>query len=111
MGIFETIDRILIIHGLIQKENTGTPDEFAERLHLKRRQLQNILDEIRDYGAEIAYDRYRNTYYYTNNFEIVIKIKANPLSEQEENETFGGNVEKTFPDAILLHRIFLPLYP
>ncbi|MDR0606432.1 MAG: helix-turn-helix domain-containing protein [Bacteroidales bacterium] len=110
MSIFTTIDRILVIHGLIKKEATGTPDEFAERLHLKRRQLQNILDEIRDFGAEIMYDRIRNTYYYANNFEIVVKIRVNPLSEHEEKEIFGGNIEKNFPDAILLHRMFVPLY-
>ncbi|MDR1593720.1 MAG: helix-turn-helix domain-containing protein [Prevotellaceae bacterium] len=110
MTLFATIDRILIIHGLIKKKTTGTPDEFAERLHLKRRQLQNILDEIRDYGAEIMYDRIRSTYYYANNFEIVIQIKVNPLSEQEENDIFGGNIEKKFSDAILLHRMFVLLY-
>jgi hypothetical protein len=110
MGIFESMDRILVLHGLIEKEATGTPDEFAERLHLKRRQLQNILDEIRDHGAEIKYDRIKNTYYYANNFEVVIKMQVNPMSEQEENETFGGNVERNFPDVILLHRMFLPLY-
>jgi hypothetical protein len=107
--IFEIIDRISVIHGLIKKEATGSPDEFAKRLHLKKRQLQNILDEIRDYGAEIIYDRSRNTYYYANNFEITIKIKAIPLSEQEERETFGGNIKNIFPDAILLRRTFLPL--
>jgi hypothetical protein len=107
MSLFETIDRIAVMHRLIEKEETGTPDKFAERLHIKKRQLYNILDEIRDYGAEIVYDRARETYFYVNNFEIVIVMKVNPLSEQEEKETFGGsiekNIEKIFSSAILLH--------
>jgi hypothetical protein len=70
-----------------------------------------LFDEIRDYGAEIMYDRARNTYYYANNFEIVIKITVNPLSEQDEKDIFGGNIEKFFPDAILLHRMYISLYP
>jgi hypothetical protein len=102
MTLFATIDRIFIIHGLIKKEATGNPDEFAERLHIKRRQLQNILDEIRDYGAKIMYDRVRETYYYANNFEIVIVMRVNPLSEQEEKETFGGNIEKIFSECNII---------
>ena len=45
-----------------------------------------------------------------DNSKVVIKIGANPFSEQEEQEIFGGNIEKIFPDAILLHRTFVSLY-
>jgi predicted DNA-binding transcriptional regulator YafY len=83
MQLFETIDRIHRIHKLIQREATGTPDEFAGRFHLKRRQLYNILEEFKDYGANIRYNRYKSTFYYANNFEVLVKINVNPLSSDE----------------------------
>ena len=57
MQLFETIDRAQRIHRMIQKSATGTPSEFAERLHISRRLLYYLLDELKDFGAEIAYDR------------------------------------------------------
>lgn len=41
MQLFETIDRAKRMHGLIQHEATGDPQQFAERLHLCRRQFFN----------------------------------------------------------------------
>ena len=71
MLLFESIDRMRRIHHLIKREATGTADEFAGKFNLKRRQLYNILDEFKDFGAEIRFSRIRNTYYYNNDFEVV----------------------------------------
>lgn len=48
MQLFETIDRAQRIHRMIQKSATGTPSEFAERLHISRRSLYYLLDELKD---------------------------------------------------------------
>jgi predicted DNA-binding transcriptional regulator YafY len=74
MGIFETLERIRIIHEAILHEETGTPEEFAERLHISKRHLYHLLDEYKDYGAKIEYDRIKCTYYYVNHIVILIKI-------------------------------------
>ena len=78
MQLFEAIDRLTRIHNLIRREATGTPDEFASKLRLKKRQLYNILEEFRDYGAIIKYSRSKSTYYYENDFEITVKISVDP---------------------------------
>ena len=90
MLLFETIDRLSRIHRLIKREGTGTPDEFAERFHLKRRQLYNILDEFKDFGAEIRYSRIKNSFYYTNDFDVNVNISVNPLSENENISIIAG---------------------
>lgn len=76
MQLLDTIARVHLIHKLIQRKATGTPDEFAEKLHLKRRQLYNILEEFRDYGASVKYNRADSTFYYDNDFEILVKINT-----------------------------------
>ena len=83
MLLFETIDRMNRIHSLIKREATGPADEFADRFNLKKRQLYYLLDEFKDYGADIRFSRIRNTYYYHNNFEIKVVISTKPLSEEE----------------------------
>lgn len=86
--LFETIDRVQRIHQLIESEITGTPEEFAKRLKLKRRQLYYILEEFKDYGAHIRYCQLKKSFYYVNDFEIKITISVSPLSPQEqENKT------------------------
>ena len=109
MQLFETIDRVHRIHKMIQQEATGSAEEFAERFHLKRRQLYNILDEFKDYGAEIKYSRVRSTYYYANDFEIIVKIDVNPLSSEEQRNIFAGNIENNSFRAIPLHKLTVVL--
>ena len=84
MLIFETIDRLHRMHQLIKREGTGTPDEFANRFHIKRRQLYNILDEFKDYGADIRYSTAKSSYYYTNDFDIFVRISVVPLSGKDK---------------------------
>jgi len=91
MLLFETIDRMRRIHHLIKREATGPADEFAGKFNLKRRQLYNILDEFKDFGAEIRFSRIRNTYYYDNDFEVLVKISTAPLSEVEKKLYGGGS--------------------
>jgi len=78
MLLFETIDRMRRIHHLIKREATGPADEFAGRFNLKKRQLYNILDEFKDFGADIRYSRVNNTYYYNNDFDVFVRISAEP---------------------------------
>jgi predicted DNA-binding transcriptional regulator YafY len=71
------------IHQLIKREATGSADEFAGRFKLKKRQLYYLLDEFKDYGAEIRYSRIRNTYYYDNDFEVKVVVSTHPLMDSE----------------------------
>jgi len=72
MSLFQTIKKIERIHQLIRMEATGNPDDFAGKLHIKKRQLFNLLEEFRDEGADIRYSANRMTYYYENAFEFRI---------------------------------------
>jgi hypothetical protein len=61
-------------HALIKREATGDCNAFAEKLNLKKSQLYELMNEFKDYGADIKYDRMRNTYYYANDFVVDINI-------------------------------------
>jgi len=59
---------------LIRRKATGTPEEFACRLGIKKTMLMEELQELRSLGAEITYCRIRFTYYYLNAFELKIGV-------------------------------------
>ena len=86
MDIFDRITHLNRINKLIQQEATGTPDEFAERIHLSRKQMYNILNLLTDYGAVIKYSRKNHTFYFSNDFNMEITVKF--LSDGREKVIF-----------------------
>ena len=50
---------------LIARRATGTPEAFAQRMHLCRSELMNCLNELRQLGADIRYCKNRQSYYYS----------------------------------------------
>ncbi|WP_162793968.1 hypothetical protein [Runella rosea] len=52
---------------LITAQSTGRPRQMAQRLGLSERAWYYLLDRLRnDYGLPILYDRFRCSYYYTD---------------------------------------------
>ncbi|MFN8844567.1 MAG: DNA-binding protein [Chryseotalea sp.] len=75
MSLLKSINRLKQIHKLIKIERTGNPDEFAKKLGISRAMLMINLQEIKELGAEINFCRYKNSYYYINDFLIIIQNK------------------------------------
>lgn len=67
-----TLKRLLLIDGLISKDETGTPQELADRLKLSKSQLHNIIKELKSCGAPIAYNKSNRSYYYTEKFDLTM---------------------------------------
>ena len=99
MTILKQMQRINKANKLIETASTGCPEEFAERLGVSRRQLYNILEQFKDFGAPIKYDKKNETFFYANNFEIELKYSLKTISEEEEKIIFAGFSQS----AILLH--------
>jgi predicted transcriptional regulator len=55
---------------------TGTPEEFAEKLGIKRSTLYQSLQEMRDMGVDIRYSCTRQSYYYADERRIRITVEA-----------------------------------
>ena len=70
MELRNEIPRLNRLHRLIRMCNTGSPDELAQKLHISKRHLYNVLDDLRALGAKIDYSRSDYTFYYTNSFEL-----------------------------------------
>lgn len=69
------------LDSLIGKECTGTADEFAQKLGISERTLQNHIQQLRGMGIDVIYDHYRRTYKYTQRGRIFFGFEAKEMSE------------------------------
>ncbi len=90
MKVLQYIERIEMIHKLVEQECTGTPEEFARRLGISRTRLYEIMDDLKLEGAPIAYSRSTRTFYYEEPFHIEISFELRPLGHEETGSIGGG---------------------
>ncbi len=90
MTILKQMQRFNKVNKLIGSENTGNPEIFAEKLGICRSQLFNIIEQFKDYGAPIRYNKKNETYYYTTSFNLELKYSLKTITETEEKEIFAG---------------------
>ena len=70
---------------LISMRATGSPEEFAEKLGIRRSTLFQSLQEMREMGVDIKYSNFRQSYYYADNRRIKIKLES-ACPERADNE-------------------------
>jgi len=85
------LDRIKKINKLIRGQQTGRPEVFARKLNIGKRQLYNILDDLKIMGAPIKYCRKRETFYYLNDFDLQINYSVNILKGNNVKNIFDGS--------------------
>lgn len=89
MKTFEILERYQKIDRLIKRRSTGNPKSFAKKLGISKSQLFNYLEELRDRGAEISYNKTLESYIYrrpveiTAIFSVRIKDDEDRVSENE----------------------------
>jgi biotin operon repressor len=101
MKVFEYLDRISMMHKLVSRQRTGTPEECARQLGVSRTSLYELIDELRSRGAPIVYSKSARTFFYRHPYDIEITCSLRPLTPLEEKEIYGG---ANFPGKILFFR-------
>lgn len=79
MSLLKYIERLQRMDSLIYMMSTGTPEEFAEKLGIRRSSLFQSLQEMREMGVDIKYSNLRQSYYYADNRRITIKLEKTVL--------------------------------
>ena len=90
MKVFEYLDRISMMHKLVTRQKTGTPEEFARQMNISRTTLYELIDELRSRGVPIAYSKSAKTFFYRQPYDIAVTCLLRPLTLNEEKENSGG---------------------
>lgn len=107
MKAIEQLERIQRIIKMIKHERTGTPEEFANCLHIGKRRLYEHLDDFRGMGVQIDYSKQRNTYYFSNGHEIELNYSMKIITEEKVKEIFGGLSMLKFQSAFFMHSVYV----
>jgi biotin operon repressor len=103
MKVFEYLDRISMMHKLVSRQKTGTPEEFAGQLGVSRTSLYEMIDELRSRGVPIAYSKSAKTFFYRQPYDIAVTCSLKPLTHKEEKESSGGT--NIFPKILFFRTL------
>ena len=87
MAFNDTFERLERLAYLIQRKATGSPEELARRLGVSVRTTANLIEQLRMWGAEIAFCRERGSYYFVKPVNLRFSV-IEPL--EEDGEIKGG---------------------
>ncbi len=90
MKAFEQLERLQRINEIIKNECTGTPEEFAQKLNISRRQLYAELEYLCDLGINIKYSRTQRTFLFSEGQKLEIKVGIKVISNEVSKNIFGG---------------------
>ncbi|MCW3467825.1 hypothetical protein [Chitinophaga nivalis] len=91
MAIMKYINRLKYIDYMIQRKATGNLDHFAKRNNVSRSTLSEILNDMKEMGYPIKYDRGRRTYYYEEAGEMIscLFLKYGEVLPREKMKQIG----------------------
>lgn len=76
MKIHDQQDHINRLHDLVKRRATGSLNTLAEKFGVGRSTMSRYIDEFKQtYDPPLAYDRGKQTYYYTQPFELKIWVE------------------------------------
>jgi len=77
------------MNGLIRRQATGSPKEFARKLDISESSLYNYIKKLReDFNAPVIFDFHRETYRYEEHGSLVIGFRK--LTTEEVMTSSGG---------------------
>jgi len=86
MAILKHVKRLIYIDNLIRRKATGSLENFAAKNGLCKRAMTDVINEMKELGFPIKYDRSRHTYYYHEQGEMVknLFVKNGQILSKEE---------------------------
>ncbi|MFW5701254.1 MAG: HTH domain-containing protein, partial [Cyclobacteriaceae bacterium] len=83
-------NRLQQIDQLIRQKRTGNAEELAKKLNISRRHVYRWLEEFKNLGLEIDYNRERKSFVYLKPYQINISLDIRELKVSETTEIEAG---------------------
>lgn len=104
MKTLKQLERLRRAHKFIQYANTGTPKEFALKLNISEREVYRIIEYLKEVDATICFSRISNSYYYIDDFDLLVNVSVKVLIKEEIRTIYAGttDLDKYFENAVLI---------
>lgn len=83
MKTLKQLERLRKMHKIIRQGNTGSPLQFSKRLHVSERELYRMIEYLREMDAQISFSRCSNSYYYRDDFDLLVNISVKAFVNNE----------------------------
>ncbi len=93
MKTIQQLERLKKIHQYIKVCNTGSPNNFAQKLNISESQLYNILDDLKITGFPILYSRKLKSYIYNDYCDLEIVYSVQLITTTEKIKIVGGSIK------------------
>lgn len=90
--LIEQIERVRRMDQLIRLHSTGNSEEFAQKLKISKKHVYNLIEELKDAGASIRYDRNQRSFVYDSPHCIEISCQVVEIAPDELMAIGGGAV-------------------
>lgn len=90
MNEIKYLERLKRINEIIKSKSSGTPKEFAQKLKISESYLYRCINEMKEMGVPVNYDRNLRHYYYTKEFDLKISYSIQLISGEEYKQICGG---------------------
>lgn len=77
--IRKQLNRLQQLDQLIRQQRTGNANQLALKLEISRRQVYNLLEELKMFGLDIEYDKVIDSYIYSKGITIKISFGMKEL--------------------------------
>lgn len=100
MKNLKQIERLRRIHVLVKNQNTGTPNELAQKLSISIRLLYCLLEQLKEFDAPLSFNRRSKTYYYTDDFDLNINISIQVMTSEKLVQIYAGHSFSKYVTAL-----------
>lgn len=100
MNTLKQIQQLRKLHGMIKLESTGSPREMARKMNISERQLYHLLEQLRDMEAPIRYNRRAGTYYYSDEFDLLVNVSVQVIQGERILSIYAGRTFSEYVDGL-----------
>ncbi len=90
MCFIDIINRMKHLDSLIKRRATGCPQCLCKKINISERSVFNLIEQMKNLGAPIAYDSSTKNYYYETPGEFTFKFLPD-----EDLKTIEGGINFT----------------
>ena len=90
MPVCRYFKKIQFLDYLISKKATGSQKHLAKKMGMSRSMLNEYINDMKELGFPIKFDRVKNTYYYETSGSMVKSLFTKDLSLEEMRNYPGG---------------------
>jgi biotin operon repressor len=95
MNIIDIKEELKRVDRLIRLKATGNPKELAEKLQISERHVYRIINQLKEIGCPVYFDKDRGSYCYSERGKLIFKFSSNELDNNTKNKIKGGIMQNS----------------